>query len=381
MALLHPIFLIPFFLLIYLLFKDDKFENNDSKNLLKFIGFILIIAAGGRYFVGADYPIYKSMYEEGFPLYTTYADVWNKATFQENSMEIEWAYVLVNKIFFDLGLPYYAVTFFVTISCFLIIYRVTHKYSYFPALSYFYYFMPTYFIAECGQMRQALGGMITLLAIQFIFERKLLKFLLIIFIALGFHKSTIIFIPAYWIILLPFNAKKWLIFLVASVLLAPFEIYNYFGGAVESFMPQDVSNAYTGYSNDTYYGNDMKTGFADVINWFFIIILIIFDKVGERKVYYYEYFRNLAFFGFCMFYIFRGNEIFATRLPAVYFVMAGFFMIPSVIQVLEDRYKNLMKLIFLFYFLGFFVLFSMGNAKRGSFTWDRYKNILWSQTK
>lgn len=381
MPILHPIFIIILGIMLFIFFSEEEISYPNLKRAFLLLIIAMIVMAGGRYFVGADYPVYKSMYEEGFPLYTTYVDVWRKATFQDNAMEIEWAYVLINKVFFDLGLPYYVLTFFLATLSLSIYYNVLIKYSPFASFGFLFYLLPLYFITECGQMRQGLGAAFVLLSIRYIINRQFWKFLLIIYLALGFHKSAIIFLPAYWIILLPFNAKRWFIFLVASVLLAPFEIYNFFGSVVESLMPKDVSNAYTGYSNDTYYGNDMKTGFADVINWFFIVILLIFDKVGERKVYYYEYFRNLAFFGYCLFYIFRGNEIFATRLPGVYFAMAGYFLIPGILKVVNDNTRRTLRMVFLLYFLGFFVLFSMGNAKKGSFTWDRYKNILWSKTK
>ena len=48
-----------------------------------FVGFSLIILAGFRYFVGADYPIYRNLYS-GFSLYTDYSDVFKKATFQNH---------------------------------------------------------------------------------------------------------------------------------------------------------------------------------------------------------------------------------------------------------------------------------------------------------
>ena len=122
----------------------------------------------------------------------------------------------------------------------------------------------------------------------------------------------------------------------------------------------------------------MKTGFADALNIFFIIILMIYDKRGQERVYYYEHFRNLAFFGYCLFYIFRGNEIFATRLPGSYFGMAGYFMIPGILMTVDVNRRKFLKIMFLGYFLFFFALFSFGNGKRGGFTWDRYRNVLWS---
>ena len=154
-----------------LFFKGDELGLKDTKNILKFVCLVLIIAAGGRYFVGADYPVYKGMYEQGFPLYTTYADVWAKATFQPNEMEIEWAYVLINKVLYDLGMPYFVVTFVLASIAITLIYKMITNYSYYPGFSFLFYFIPIYFVAECGQMRQGLGGAFVLYSAQYIIKR------------------------------------------------------------------------------------------------------------------------------------------------------------------------------------------------------------------
>lgn len=380
MNFLHPIFLVIFAMLFYVFIKGEDLGLKNTKFYLFLICILLIIGAGGRYFVGADYPVYKSMYETGFPLYTTYGDIWDKATFQPNTMEIEWLFVLINKIVFDLGFPYYVLTFILATISITLLYQAFTNNSPFPALSFLFYFMAIYFYSDCGQMRQGLGTAFCVYSIKFIIERKMWKFLLCMFLALGMHKSAVIFIPAYWIALLPFNANKWIGILVIGVILAPFEVYTLFGGVISAVAPSDVSNAYEGYSNDTYYGNALSTGFGDVINILFIILLFVYDKHAQKQVPYYEYFRNLAYFGYFLYYIFRGNEIFATRLPGPYISFAGYFAAPAIFISAHSEVKRMLQLGYISFFLFIYVIFSNGNGKRGGFTSDRYRNILWSQT-
>ncbi|CAI8920117.1 EpsG family protein [Chryseobacterium sp. IT-36CA2] len=375
--MLHPIFLLPFILLLFLLLWEDSLKPKQTRYILLFVFFILFIAAGGRNNVGADFPIYKSMYNGGFTLYTTYQDIWKKATFQPNSMEIEWLYVLINRILYEAGFPFYTLTFLVAGLILFLTYKIMEKYSDYPSFSFLYFFMPVYFIITCGHMRQGLGGAIVVYSIHYIFQRKLGKFLFMMFLALGFHKSTIIFLPAYWLVRLPFNIKHWIILLIISIALAPFQVYRIFGDAFASITPQDVSNAYTGYNVDKTYGNEMKTGFADIMNVILIIILLLYNKIGEKKVYYYEYFRNLAFFGICLFYILRGNQIFATRLPGVYIGMGFSFIIPGIIANSSLNIKRQLKLFFFLFFIFFYFLFVRSNGKKLNFTYDRYNNILW----
>ena len=68
----------------------------------------MVIAVGFRINVGADYPVYKMLFRD-FSIYVNYGDVWDKAVFRPNTVEIEWIFVLLNKIIFDFGLPFYGI--------------------------------------------------------------------------------------------------------------------------------------------------------------------------------------------------------------------------------------------------------------------------------
>ncbi|MDN8910322.1 hypothetical protein Q0O53_13740, partial [Staphylococcus aureus] len=61
-----------------------------------------------------------------------------------------------------------------------------------------------------------------------------------------------------------------------------------------------------------------------------------------------------------------------------YLGMAGFFVIPSIFMAVSVQVRYLFKVFFLFFFLVFYHLFSRGNGIGGNFTWDRYRNVLWS---
>lgn len=374
----HPIFIFAFLLILVASFLEQNQEIKNKKGLIAFIALVLIIAAGGRTDVGADFPIYRNLYQRDFPLYTTYQDVWDKALFRPNAMEIEWLYVLVNKIFFDFGFPFYYITFFVVIVSLTLQFSTIAKYSALPFFSILFYFMPHYFFSEAGQMRQGLGIAVCVFSLRYIIKRDVWRFLICMFFALGFHKSAIVFIPAYWLVLLPFSAKQWAGLLVLSIILAPFEVYTLFGGLFQSLTPADVSDAYTGYLNDHYYGNDVETGKNDIIKAIFVIIVLLYDSKAEKKVHYYEYFRNLAFFGYCLYYILRGNAIFATRLPGVYVIMMGYFVIPGVLVSVQVETRKILQIGFTVYYILLASVFLSSNGVKGNFTSGRYNNVLWN---
>ena len=145
MNFLHPIFLLIFGLLFFLFLKNDSLDKKNSRIVLLLICVLMVVGAGGRYYVGADYPVYKSMFEESLPLYTNYVDVWDKATFQPNSMEIEWLFVLINKLLFDFGASFHLLTFLLATISITLLYKTFTNYSSFPALSFLFYFMLKYF--------------------------------------------------------------------------------------------------------------------------------------------------------------------------------------------------------------------------------------------
>ncbi len=376
MPILHPIFIVIFvFLAIASYWEIFRLERKQP--LFVWIAAILIIiAVGFRINVGADYPVYKMLFT-GFSLYTTYGDVLDKALFRPTHEEIEWIFVLINKLIFDVGLPFYYVTFVMALITVSLKFNSILRDVEFPALAILFYFMPVMFFEDSGQMRQGLGIAVSVFSFRYIKSRNLFGFLFCMFIALGFHKTSIVFLPAYWLVKIPMNRNRIFWVLVISLLVSPLELYRFAGGFFENMTPTDVSAAYTGYLDDRYYGTEVETGLNDVVKLAWISILIRYDKDGCENVWWYEYMRNLAVFGMALFYFFRSNEIFAVRLPGAYMFFVTMFCLPNLVYAAKDRVKNLLYIIFITYVTLMFFYFGKGNGHKGAFTSERYTNALW----
>lgn len=376
MPILHPIFGIIFiFLAVASYYEVFRLEKKQS--IFVWIAAILIIVAiGFRINVGADYPVYRMLFS-GFSLYTTYGDVLDKALFRPNTEEIEWMFVLINKLVFDFGFPFYIVTFIMAVIAVTLKFTTIYKNVAFPALALLFYFMPIMFFEDSGQMRQGLAIAVCVASFKFIKDRNLLGFLLCMYIALGFHKTAIIFLPAYWLVKIPLNSKRIFWILVISILVSPLELYRVGGNFFSSLSPQDVSGAYTGYLDDRYYGSQVEAGLNDVVKLLFIIILIRYDKDGCNRVWWYEYMRNLAVFGMALFYFFRANEIFAVRLPGAYMFFVTMFCLSNLVYAVSFRTRQLLYVGFMAYFVAMFFYFGAGNGNRGNFSAERYQNALW----
>lgn len=376
MAILHPIFIAIFLFLVFASYQEVFRLEKKQKIFVWIAGILIVTAIGFRINVGADYPVYKLLFA-GFSLYTDYTDVFDKALFRQNAEEIEWIFVLLNKIIFDLGMPFYIVTFVMAAISISLKFNSIYKDVAFPALAILFYFMPVMFFEDSGQMRQGLGIAVCVFSFRFIKERNLPLFLACMYFALGFHKTAIVFLPVYWLVLIPLNSTRIFWVLILAILVSPLEIYKIAGGLFENIAPDDLSNAYTGYLNDRYYGNAVESGLNDIVKLFWIVILIRFDKQGCEKVWYYEYMRNIAVFGLAMFYIFRSNEIFAVRLPGAYMFFVTMFCLPNLVYAVEARTKQFLYLGFMTYLSLMFFYFGSGNGHKGSFTIDRYQNALW----
>ena len=376
MAILHPIFILIFLLLVGASYYE-VFRSERKQPLFVFIAAVLIIiAVGFRVDVGADYPVYRALFA-GFAIYTDYSDVFDKALFRPSKEEIEWIFVLINKIIFDLGFPFYIVTLVMAVITVSLKFTAIYKNVAFPALGILFYFMPIMFFEDSGQMRQGLGIAICVASFKFIKDRNLLMYLLCIYLALGFHKTSIVFLPAYWLVKIRLNNIRIFWILIISLLISPLELYRFAGGLFESLSPDDVSNAYTGYLDDHYYGTEVETGLNDIVKLFFIGILIRYDKDACNEVVWYEYMRNLAVFGLALFYFFRSNEIFAVRLPGAYMFFLTMFCMPNIVYAVRDKTKQLLYFGFLTYLTMMFFYFGKGNGHKGRFSSEYYDNALW----
>lgn len=374
MTILHPAYTILFVMLILFSFQE-VYGNSEKKSSLSvwLVAIIMIVLAGLRGNVGADYPVYRSFYNLYFPT-IDYSELIDKMLLRKNDLEIEWMYVMLNKFVFAFGGPFQ--TFTIVSACISIGIKLWtfRKDSAYPVFSALILIIPGYFIADSGHMRQALGMSVCILSYQFIKERKLGWFLLCLYVAYGFHKSAIIFMPAYWLVTIPMNSKRIFYVVIACIILSPFQIYNLFAGFLGSLNLQDVSNGYNGYIGY----EDKASSFMDgtmILNAF---LLVMYDKEACQRVWYYEYIRNIMVMGVCLYFIFRDNPVFSTRLVGVY-VGFGALLIPNIIYGMEKvNMRRFWHFFFVSFMIFYYFVFAQYQGKAGRFTPETYTNFLWN---
>jgi len=377
MSLLHPYFIIA---IIYMLFFSiqEVFGNKVEKKWFWFLAIYLVLLAGLRNNVGPDYGSYKMIY-----LYSgskEYINIFLKALHLEGSenVDLEWLYALINKVLLNVfNAPYYVLT--LVIAIFAIFFKVeyTDDNTFYPFTFTLFMFIPNFFIGESGQIRQNLGTFIAYFALRFIKERKLLLYLFWMFIASGIHNVCYLFIPMYWLVRFPMNKMMMLILIISSIFASPFEVYRIFGDFLTNLSSESMLvEGFNGYMDESAQRLNGGFGIPEGMMIILTFFLFVFDDKMMEKYPYYEYHKVYAVLGICMYFIFRNNPIFSSRMAGA-FIGFSYIIIPNAMYVVSANTKKLIYTFIIALFLFNFIVFaSFKNIIGGRFTIELYKNFL-----
>ncbi|MCG2792837.1 MAG: EpsG family protein [Weeksellaceae bacterium] len=373
MNFLHPVFNVLFIFLIIYSFVEVYGDGKKTPPIvLWLVGIYMILIIGLRNYVGADYPIYNEMYGHYFPT-IDYSALVDKMLFRKTDYDIEWLYIFLNKLVYETGSQFYLFTLvsaIITIGGKLIFFS---KNSNYPLFAVLLFMIPNYFIADSGHMRQALGMTVCVLSFRFIKERKVWWYLLCIYLAFGFHKSAIIFLPAYWLAIIPLNSSRMFYAIMVCVILSPFQLYISFSSFLDTLNVQDVSNGFNGYVSY----EAKSSSFMDGLALTYSFLLITYDKVTCEKIYYYEYMRNILVGGVCLYFIMRSNPVFSTRLVGPYLGFAP-LIITNIIFSVNISTRRMLHLFFVSFMIFYYFVFVRYQGAAGRFIPETYSNFLWS---
>ncbi|MGE4384919.1 MAG: EpsG family protein [Endomicrobiaceae bacterium] len=240
-------------------------------------------------------------------------------------------------------------SFIILSSVFFLIY----KYSKRSWLSVLIYVTGPFFFHLTG-MRQSLAIAFILFSFHFILNRKLLFFILTIIFASAFHKSALLFMPAYFLFNFELNKKN--IIITLSIAVSSFIFFSIFSQIFFYFFPQ-----YQVYTSSVYYSGEIKSAsiFKTLIAGIYVIFgfLIWFYKIipNRNDFEYKQFFQTklLLYFSFIAFLL-QFISINATLLERASIIFSSFNIIlyPNLISMVKN--KNLK--IFLILFLIFWVI-------------------------
>lgn len=168
-----------------------KGKKTNRKLLVILSLLIPICIAGLRYYVGTDFEAYLILYNkyEAIPLNDVFSSdieisfviICKIASIFNNPRLIFWIYAIITLLFSYHGINKLFKNNNDNIAWMLFVYLFN------------------FYINSFNIMRQGASIAISLYAISYIFERKLIKYVFYIFLAFLFHKSSIIMLPLYFI--------------------------------------------------------------------------------------------------------------------------------------------------------------------------------------
>ncbi|MCD0477266.1 EpsG family protein [Chryseobacterium sp. LC2016-29] len=377
MSLLHPYYLIAIVYMLILSFQE-VYVKKVEKKWLWFLAVYLIIIAGLRENVGPDYGSYQMIYY--YSDTKDYVSIIMKGLFMEGpqSMELEWLFVLINKILINIfNAPFYMLTLVIAVITIFFKIEYIDNNTFYPFTFILFLFIPGFFVGESGQIRQCLGTYVVYYAIRFIKEEKLWMYLLCIYLAAGIHNVCYLFLPMYWIARIPLNKFWMLALIILSIFASPFEVYKIFGNFLDSIASDSMLVVgFNGYMDESVERLNGGFGIPEGMMMILTFFLFCFDTPMKEKFPYYEYHRNYAVVAICFYFIFRNNSIFSSRLAGSFIIFA-YILIPNAMYVVSHNKKKMIHSFIMALVLFYFVVFSsFQNIKSGRFTIDLYKNYL-----
>lgn len=201
-------------------------------------------------------------------------------------------------------------------------------------------------------VRMSISMGICLFSIRYIEKKELKKFLLCILIGLGFHMSTVVFIPAYYLYHKKLNIRQILLFLACTILLsvigAPtlLKIPTLLGGRIGL-----KAEGYNFSLNDSYFDMYSMSGtfilakaFANTV-LVVIIAIYISRKVrnDDRTSLRVNGIANLYLFGAMIQFVFLPYSMLVSRM-SMYYIIQQYFLIPLILLLGNKNKANKMLL-------------------------------------
>ena len=147
---------------------------------------------------------------------TTWSNLLNGQEFNDNLM-----WQITVKLGFDLlGGDYQLFISLISSLVMLIFGRFIFRYSVNPVQSFVYYWGLWFFTFNINSLKQSIAMSLILLAFDSILERRLIRYLIVVSLAVMFHFPAIVFTPAYWLGRL--NPKRYLVLLAAAFVVVYF---------------------------------------------------------------------------------------------------------------------------------------------------------------
>ena len=315
-----PYFTIVFFILIL----QIRFTENSTRNFNYNLAFLLLFCfAALRGNGDGDYFAYLR--------YSSYITSVDKVLDPNFPMEIGFRTIayIVNKM----GVHPQAVIAIMNLISLTSIYKFIKRYSPDKMLSILL-FLPLYFQFDMHAARTAVAISISTYSFKYIYEKKPLKFLLVIILASCFHKTALILIVMYFIGNMKVNKFIGVIsMLMVAVLTTFISFSNIIFKMLKFLRLNSIANRYSTYIYSVDYGYPFKLYDPRLllVAGMYILAKAVLDSSDRIQ----NLLINYIWINALLMIIFREHTVFVTRLTS-YFNIYTIILVPYIIM----QYRN-----------------------------------------
>lgn len=329
------LYLILFSILSLLAFIDlFILKHADSVKIFLFFSCILFLFSFIRWETGTDWDPYYQFFE--------YCNLIGES-------EFEWGFTLLNQGVKFLLNSYTFLLFICAIFLFAFQSAAISRLSWFPLISLL--FMWSSEFAGVFFVRQSIATAILLYSVIAIRDKRFIRFLLLVGLAMLFHRTSVIFLPAYWFYHRSFTTGQLLFGILISCVCSYFTalIFNSIGGMVGGVVKSKI-DAYMDMQGENFGTQISATqiivkGFISKI---FLFLVFVFFITGSYKRECRGYL-NLYALGIMLYFATAAVSTAFARLSIPYNSMQ-FVLFPFVFCSLANRQtKLLFFVLFLFY--------------------------------
>jgi hypothetical protein len=265
-----------------------------------------------------------------------------------------------------------------TLLIYILVTPTIYKYSPLPFVSLLLYFLLRK--ADIFFTRESIALAFCFFSIRFIEKRKLIPFIISVLIGMQFHRSVIVFMPAYFIYTLRLNTKH--IFIIVGVFfvisLAAINVLKDYLLSISYLLGDifvDKAEAYIDRGDDTFgYGVSLQRSLIQgVINNGFLLLLFAYT-VKKRNTPFTKGMFNLYAFSIIVFFVTLPLNLTLARVYNSY-NLVSILLIGHAFSCFGKKNVSFYYLLFFFYIC---VRFSMQTFFGGySYCFVPFKSILW----
>lgn len=301
------------------------------------IGIILVVFSGFREGVGTDFNMYKNIFYNINKLDGYYFG------------DLERGYILLNKTLHGIN-PNHRILFIGTSAIIIgLILNSVYNYSKKYLLSIVLFICMGYFHSGFNGIRQHLALAIFVYSIRFIANKKIFKYVICIFIASLFHKTSLMMIPLYFINRIQFKTKSFLLTTIPILMIGL--AYDFIIKYIVILSPY----YYEKYLNTDYF----KVGIGGTTNYIYILSLLIvyiisilmYNKISLE---YKDVKIFIIIAGISLMFMILGLKSLLFFRISLYFSISFIFLIPMILDSINIKLRLAIYPIFTMWILFFY---------------------------